>query len=73
VAHLALCVRLGLILPGNPTIAEYIDANRKRYEEALRDADRAWLCGNTVDVRMMTGLLNDMLEEELGAVAGPDE
>jgi Fic family protein len=73
VAHLALCVRLGLVLPGNPTITEYIDANRKRYEDALRDADRAWLSGNTIDVRMMTGLINDMLEEELGAVAGPDE
>jgi Fic family protein len=74
VVHLALCVRLGFeALPGNPTITEYVDANRKRYEEALRDADRAWFDGNMIDVTMMTALLNDMLEEEFGAVAGPDE
>ncbi len=73
VAHLVLGVRLGFdILPGNPTIAEYVDANRKRYEDALKDADRAWLDGNTIDVGMMTALLGEMLEEEFGAVVGPD-
>lgn len=70
VAHLALCVRLGFErgLPGNPTLAEYIDANRRRYAEALRDADRAWQESNTIDMGLMTGMIADILEAQFGSL-----
>lgn len=68
VAHLALCVRLGFIIPGTPTLAERIVDNRSRYIEALRDADRAWENG-VVDIRMMTVLLNSILEQQLANIA----
>jgi Fic family protein len=72
VALLALCVRLGFVPPGRPSMAEYIDANRGRYLEALRDADSAWQTG-VVDVGMMAALLTDMLEEQLSTVSEPEE
>ncbi len=34
VAYLALCVRIGFLLPGHPSIAEYIDRNRADYVDA---------------------------------------
>ena len=65
VTHLAPCVA------GLPAARESHDRRvcrspRMRYVEALRDADRAWQDSNVVDVGMMTGFLNDMLEEQLG-------
>jgi Fic family protein len=72
VALLALSVRLGFLPPGRPTMAEYIDANRGRYLEALRDADSAWTSG-VIDVGMMAALLNDLLEQQLSAIPDPDE
>jgi Fic family protein len=72
VALLALCVRLGFVPPGRPTMAEYIDANRGRYLEALRDADSAWQTG-VVDLGMMAARLTNMLEEQLSTVSEPEE
>jgi Fic family protein len=72
VALLALSVRLGFLPPGQPTMAEYIDENRGRYLEALRDADAAWTNG-VVDVGMMAALLNDMLEKQLSAIPDPKD
>jgi Fic family protein len=72
VAMLALSVRLGFLPPGRPTMAEYLDANRARYLEALRDADEAWTNG-VIDVGLMTALLHEMLEHQLSTIADPDD
>jgi Fic family protein len=66
VAYLALCVRLGFAPPGHPTIGEFILANRRRYIEALRDADEAWKVG-ALDVTVMVQLLGEMLEAQIAA------
>jgi Fic family protein len=72
VALLALSVRLGFLPPGQPTMAEYLDANRARYLEALRDADEAWTNG-VIDVGLMTALLREMLERQLSSISDPDD
>jgi hypothetical protein len=59
VAYYALCVRLGCVLPGRPTIPEQIRADCEHYR-GLRAADAAWLQGR-LDVRYLEGMLAGML------------
>lgn len=40
ISYLILCVREGMLLPGNQTIPEQIVANRKPYYDALEAADK---------------------------------
>jgi Fic family protein len=72
VSYLALCVRLGSKLPGKLTIPELILGHRKRYEEALRDADTAW-AGGVLDVSKMESLLGELLQKQLAFLSGPDQ
>ncbi len=64
VAYYALCVRLGLRLPGGITIAERIDLDQRAYQKALVDADEAWRT-DILDVSRMQSLLEDLLERQL--------
>jgi Fic family protein len=64
VAYYALCVSLGLRLPGKLTIAERIDLDPRAYQEALVDADEAWRT-DILDVSRMQSLLEDLLERQL--------
>ena len=66
VAYYALCVRLGLRLPGKLTIAERIDLDPRRYQEALVDADEAWSM-DIIDVNRMQSLVEDLLERQLAS------
>jgi hypothetical protein len=65
VTHLALCVRLGFVPPGTPTIYESIVANRERYIQALREADEAWSAG-ILDIGLMAQFLDETLGEQIG-------
>jgi Fic family protein len=65
VTHLALCVRLGFVPPGSPTIYESIVANRERYIQALREADEAWNAG-ILDISLMAQFLDEILGEQIG-------
>jgi Fic family protein len=69
VADYALGVRLGGRLLGKLAIADKIDQNRRRYQEALVDADEAWR-SNIPDVSRMQSLLEDMLESQLTSYLG---
>ena len=64
VADYVLCVRLGLKLPGKFTIAEQIDQDRRRYQDALEDADAAWR-EHSLDISQMEFLVEDFLERQL--------
>lgn len=66
VAYLALCVRLGVVLPGRITIPELIVADRGRYQRALEDADAAWSEG-VLDIGLMRELLEELLVLQLGS------
>ena len=63
-AYYALCVRLKVKLPGRLTIAEQIDRDRRRYQDALEDADAAWR-EHSLDVSRMGSLVEDFLERQL--------
>lgn len=62
--YYALCVRYGLRFPGRFTIAEQIDRDRRRYQDALEDADAAWR-EHSLDVSLMESLIEDLLERQL--------
>jgi Fic family protein len=63
-AFYSLCVRYGLRLPGHLTIAEQIDRDRRRYQDALEDADAAWN-EHSLDISRMESLMEDFLERQL--------
>lgn len=66
ISYLALTVRLGQLLPGEPTIPDQIVDNRNPYYHALDDADAAWAKG-TLDVSTMEALIEEMLERQLAS------
>jgi Fic family protein len=59
-----LCVRSGLLLPGNTIVPERIRENRQPYYAALQAADQAWEQGN-LDFGVMEGYLAGLLEAQL--------
>jgi len=69
--HLFLCARLGFILPGQPTLASYIVQNKRRYIDALVDADTALKLSSVVDVRKMKAFLDDWFDKQLESVPPP--
>lgn len=66
-AYLAMCARIGFILPGEKTIPDLIVADRKPYYEALRRADEAWE-ERRLDVGHMEEMMSSLLAEQLVAV-----
>ncbi len=66
-SYLILCIRLGGVLPGTPTIPEQIVADRKAYFDALEYSDRAWQEGR-VDVSRMEELIENLLAKQLSAL-----
>lgn len=62
VSYLLLSAKLGVVLPGAPTIPEMIASDKTPYYEALEEADAADI-GGRVDV----GALERLLEEYLAA------
>ena len=66
-SYLVLCARLGLRLPGTPTIPERIAAQKQPYYSALDLADTAWASG-AVDVSAMEALIGASLAAQLVAI-----
>jgi Fic family protein len=64
VLMISLCVRLGFLPQGTPTIEEYLIGNRQRFIGALTDADEAWK-NSVIDVTMMQLMLDDLLKLQL--------
>lgn len=79
VSYVVLCIRLGSVLPGLPTIPDQITKNRQPYFDALDAADAAFRDGR-IDVSKMEELLSGMLAKQLhgayeqaGGVVSKDE
>jgi len=66
-SYLAMCAKLGFILPGTKTIPDLILAHRDSYYQALRRADEAWKNG-ALDLSEMESLMSSLLAEQLVAV-----
>lgn len=65
-SYLALCVRVGQLLPGTPTIADQIVENKQPYYDALDHADAAWAAGR-LDISAMEHLLVELLRRQLAS------
>jgi len=63
-SYIVLCLRLGYVLPGNPTIPQQIQDNRKPYIDALEAADEATAEGQT-DLSVMEKMIKGMLANQL--------
>jgi len=68
VSFLVLCIRLGYLLPGSPTIPDQISRNKNPYYTALESADKAFVKSNDVDVSEMEVLLGTLLANQLASV-----
>jgi Fic family protein len=66
-SYVVMCARLGLVLPGLPTIPEQIQADREPYFAALDAADDAWRA-ETINVELMEQLIEGLLAHQLMAV-----
>lgn len=66
ISYVVLCIRLGLILPGIPTIPDLIADNRKPYFNALDAADMAFR-EERIDVSLMEELLSALLAKQLAS------
>jgi Fic family protein len=67
VSYLALCIRLGFVLPGSPTIPEQIDVSyRTDYYRALGKADVACSKG-IIDIGDLEKLLEKSLQRQLAS------
>jgi Fic family protein len=71
VSYLGLCVGHGSVLPGQPTIPEQIVNDRKAFQDALRDADKAWELSSEPDVSRLESLLDGWLKKQLASVFPP--
>lgn len=67
-SYLVLCVKLGILLPGTPTIPEQLLEQRADYYDALAKADEAYREHSTVDVSSVQELLSAMLLRQLDMV-----
>lgn len=66
-SYLVQCVKLGMKLPGSPTIPERIAENKFPYYDALDAADAAWKQGS-LDLAQMEELLQSYLAAQLTTV-----
>jgi Fic family protein len=62
-----LSIKLGVVLPGTPTLPELVIQHRADYEDALDLADEAWKAGR-VDVSAMEQLIESLLAKQLARV-----
>jgi Fic family protein len=63
-SYVVLSVRLGYRLPGKNTIPDQISADKKRYYDALEQADESF-CSGSVDLVAMEELLGNLLAAQL--------
>jgi hypothetical protein len=63
-AYMILCLKLGYILPGSPTIPAQIDEDKSHYIEALEKSDEAFKSG-VIDMNEMELMLKGMLARQL--------
>jgi Fic family protein len=67
-AYCCLCARLGVVLPGAPTVIDQIMTTRAEYEAAIRVGDAAAANGNGRDLSAMKTYLNDLLQIQIASV-----
>lgn len=67
-SYVVLNVKLGLVLPGSPTVPNQIEGNRDPYYRALKAADAVYRENQTFDLSDMERMLKEMLAKQLLSV-----
>ncbi|MCG8434643.1 MAG: Fic family protein [Gammaproteobacteria bacterium] len=68
-AYGCLCARLGVVLPGQPTVIEQIMVTRDEYEAAIRAGDAAAANDpNARDLGPMKAYLNRLLQTQIASI-----
>lgn len=67
-SYACLCLKLGVLLPGAPTVIDQIMLDRVRYEHALRVADGAFTASGMPDLAPMKAFLSDLLAKQIASV-----
>lgn len=63
-SYMILCLKLGYILPGSPTIAAQIEEDKSHYIEALEKSDEGFRSG-VIDVNEVEHMIKGMLARQL--------
>ncbi len=66
-SYMLLCIKLGYVLPGSPTIPFQIETDKTHYLEALAMADTAYR-SSEIDVSEMEKMIKGMLASQLLSV-----
>jgi len=67
-AYCCLCARLGVVLPGSPTVIDQIMTTRPDYEAAIRVGDKAAAKNNGRDLTAMRTYLDRLLQNQIASV-----
>jgi Fic family protein len=66
-SYMILCLKLGYIIPGSPTIPAQIEQDKSHYIISLEKADASFITGE-VDLSEMEGMIRCMLARQLLSV-----
>ena len=66
--YACLCLKLGFMLPGSPTIIDLISADKKPFEDALQAADKALADTGKVDCTELENYLEGLLIQQLSSI-----
>lgn len=73
-AYACLCLKLGFIPGGSPTILDLIMQNKPEFEAALAHADTTYATNGEGDLGLLSAFVTRLLIEQLSTIpAGPDE
>ena len=68
--YTCICLRMGFVLPGAPTVLELIKMNDDEYQSALRVADAGYNATGEPDLGAMNNFIERLLIEQLSSVVG---
>ncbi|RYG88812.1 MAG: hypothetical protein EON59_03210 [Alphaproteobacteria bacterium] len=68
--YTCICLRMGFVLPGAPTVLELIKMNDEEYQEALRVADKGYDETGNPDLSKMNAFIERLVIEQLTSAVG---
>lgn len=66
--YASLCLKLGFVIPGAPTVIDLIMQQRDEYQNALKVADLAFEAGDEPDLSAMSAFIGKLLVQQLSSV-----
>lgn len=69
--YTCICLRMGFVLPGSPTVLELIKLNDPEYQAALQVADQGYNETGEPELSAMNALIERLVVEQLTSAVGP--